>query len=85
MRHPRRPNFTKPRNIAFSCFLIEKPYYLSSDMLSSCLLVIHDARRSCKNDKAKLSGGQELYNPFFEIGDANIVARGDDTGFVDPT
>lgn len=54
-------------------------------MLSSCLLVIHDARRSCKNDKAKLSGGQELYNPFLEIGDANIVARGDDTGFVDPT
>lgn len=54
-------------------------------MLSSRLLVIHNARRSRKNDKAKLSGRQKLYDPFFEIGDANIVARGDDTGLVDPS
>jgi len=51
-------------------------------MLPSRFLVIHDSRRSCQNDIAELTRGQQLDNPFLKVADADVVAGGDDAGFV---
>lgn len=40
-----------------SCASVEEAYNLSSNMLSSRLLMIHDTRGSCENDKAELTRG----------------------------
>lgn len=47
------------------------------------LLVVHDPTARRQDDVPKLSARQELDDPFLEIGDADVVARGDDAGFVD--
>lgn len=52
-------------------------------MLPPRLLVVHDTRRSCKDDVSELTGWEELDDPLLEIGDADIVAGRDDAGFVD--
>ena len=52
-------------------------------MLPPRLLMIHDARRGCKHNVTELTRGQQLDNPLLKVGDTDIVARGDDAGFVD--
>ena len=44
--------------------------------------MVHNARRCRKNNVAKLTRREELDNPFLEVGDAHVVPRRDDTGFV---
>ena len=63
--------------------LIKEPDDLSGDMLPPRLLVIHDTRRGCKHNETELTRWQQLDNPLLKVGDADIVARGDDAGFVD--
>lgn len=63
-------------------FLIEETNDLSCDVLASCLLVVHDTGRGCKHDVSELTGWQELDNPLLEIGEADVVSWGDDTGLV---
>ena len=65
--------------------LIEKPNYLPSDMLSPCLLVVHDASTCGQHHVAELSARQELYYPFLQIAELDIVARRDDTSLIEST
>jgi len=51
-------------------------------MLPSRFLMVHDPRRGCQNDIAELTRGQQLDNPFLKVADADVVAGGDDAGFV---
>lgn len=45
--------------------------------------MIHDTRGGCENDKTELTRGQKLYDPFFEIGYADVVSGRYDASFVD--
>lgn len=53
-------------------------------MLSSRLLVIHNAGRSGEDDEAELTRRKELDDPLFEIRDPDVVARRDDSGLIKP-
>jgi hypothetical protein len=45
-------------------------------------LMVHNTSRSCEHDISKLTRRQELHNPLLEIGETDIVSRGDDTSLV---
>ena len=63
--------------------LVEETNNLSSDVLAAGLLVVHDAGRGGQDDIAELTGGQQLDDPVLEVGQADVVAGGDDTGLVE--
>lgn len=44
--------------------------------------MVHDAGRGGQDDVAELTGRQQLDNPLLEIGQADVVAGGDDGGLV---
>ena len=52
-------------------------------MLTTGLLLVHDASRGGENDVAELTGREQLDNPLLELGEANVVAGGDDTALVE--
>lgn len=52
-------------------------------MLTSGLLLVHDALGSGQDDVAELTSGKELDNPLLELGEADVVAGGDDTALVE--
>lgn len=52
-------------------------------MLPAGLLVVHDSGRGGQDDIAELTGGQQLDDPLLEVGQADVVAGGDDTGLVE--
>lgn len=52
-------------------------------MLPLGLLVVHDSGRGGEDDVAELTRGQQLDNPLLDIGEADVVAGGDDTGLVE--
>lgn len=56
---------------------------LSSDVLPSGLLVVHDAGRGGQDDVPELTRGQEPDDPFLKVGDLDRVAGGDAAGLVD--
>lgn len=62
--------------------LVEEPDDFARDVLSSRLLVVHDAGRGGEHDEAELTRRQELDDPFLEVTDTHVVAGGDDAGFV---
>ena len=67
------------------CFVHEEalPNNLSSDMLSSSLLVVHDSGRSCQDNVSELTRRQQLDNPFLKVRYSNVVSWGDDASLVD--
>ena len=65
--------------------LVEEADNLASNVLPSCLLVVHDTSRGGQDNVAKLTGGQQAHNPLLEIGQADVVAGRDDTGLVETT
>lgn len=63
--------------------LVKEADDLACDVLSSRLLVIHDAGGRGEDDVAKLTRWQELDNPLLHVTELNVVARADDTGLVE--
>lgn len=63
--------------------LVEETNNLSCNVLATGLLVVHDTGRGGENHVSELTGWQELDNPLLEIGQADVVAGGDDTGLVE--
>ena len=45
--------------------------------------MVHDTSRGGQDDIAELTGGQQLDDPLLEIGQADVVAGGDDTSLVE--
>jgi hypothetical protein len=64
-------------------FLIEEANDLAGDVLAAGLFVVHDAGRGCQHDVAELTGGQQLDDPLLKVGQADVVAGGDDTSLVE--
>ena len=62
--------------------LVEEADDLAGDVLPSRLLVVHDAGRGGQDDVAELTGRQQLDNPLLQVGQADVVAGGDDSGLV---
>lgn len=62
--------------------LVEEANDLARDVLASGLLVVHDTGRGGQDDVAELTGREQLDNPLLELGEADVVAGGDDTGLV---
>ena len=52
-------------------------------MLSSRLLVVHDAGGGGEDDVAELTRWKELDNPLLEVAELDVVARADDAGLVE--
>jgi len=70
-------------NATFPPHLVEEADDLSSHVLASCLLVVHNTSGSCENNVAELTRWQELDNPLLKICQANVVSWGDDTSLVE--
>jgi hypothetical protein len=64
--------------------LVEEANDLSRYMLSSRLLVIHDASRGSENDVAKLTGWKQLNDPLLHVSELHVVSGRDDTSLVQP-
>lgn len=45
--------------------------------------MVHDTSRGGQDDVAELTGREQLDNPLLELGEADVVAGGDDTGLVE--
>jgi hypothetical protein len=75
-------NSRLPDVIASSC-LVEESNDLACDMLSSCLLMVHNASACRQDNVAELSTWQQLHHPFFQISQLNVVAWRDDTSLVE--
>ena len=52
-------------------------------MLSSRLLVVHDARAGGEDNVAELTRRKQLDNPLLEVYQGHIVARRDDTRLIE--
>jgi hypothetical protein len=65
------------------CHLVEETDDLSCDVLTSCLLMIHDTSRGSEDNVSKLTRWQELDDPLLKIGETNIVSWGNDTSLVE--
>ncbi len=63
--------------------LVEEPNDLSSNVLASSLLVVHDAGRGGEDHVSELTRWQKLHNPLLEIAETDVVAGGDDTSLVE--
>jgi hypothetical protein len=44
--------------------------------------MIHNPGRGSENDVSELTGRKKLDDPFFEIAELDVVARGDNATFV---
>lgn len=62
--------------------LVEESNDLSSDMLATSLLVVHNTSRGREHNVTELTRRQQLDNPFLEVAQLNVVARADDAGLV---
>jgi hypothetical protein len=63
-------------------YSVEESEDLSSDMLPSSLLVIHDTSTGRQNNVTELTRWKELDDPFLEIRQLHVEARADATSLV---
>ena len=64
-------------------FLVEEPNYLARYVSAPSTFVVKDSRRRREHNVTELTRWQELDDPLLKIGNTDVVARGDDAGFVD--
>jgi hypothetical protein len=70
-------------NIAFCRSLEEETKDLASQVLSACLLVIHDTSGSGHDDVAELTRRKQSRAVLLEVADMNVEAGRDDAALVD--
>jgi nitrogen regulatory protein PII len=63
--------------------LVEETDDLSSNVLATSLLVVHDTGRGGEDDVSELTRGEEFDNPLLEVTELDVVAGGDDTSLVE--
>ena len=63
--------------------LVKESDDLASNVLASCLFVIHNASACGQDDVTELTRRQQLHDPFLEITELDIVAGRDDTSLVE--
>ena len=54
----------------------------SSDVLSLCLVVVHDAVGGGQDDASELSGGEDVGDELLEVLKLQVVSGGDDSALV---
>jgi hypothetical protein len=62
--------------------LVEETQNLSSNVLSSCLFMIHDTSTGSKNNETELTRWQKFDDPFLEILQLDVETRADTTSLV---
>jgi hypothetical protein len=70
-------------NMPMKDLLVEESNDLTSNVLPSCLLVVHDTSAGGQDDVTELTRWQQLYDPLLEVTELNIVAGRDNTGLVE--
>jgi len=65
--------------------LVEEPQDFSSNMFSSCLLMIHNPSTRRQNNIPNTSSWQKLIDPFLKIRKTDIESGGDDAAFIETT
>jgi len=63
--------------------LVEETNDLSCNVLASCLLVVHNTSRCCKNHVSELTRWEKLDNPLLEIAETDVISWRDDTSLVE--
>ena len=63
-------------------FSVEETENLTTDMLCSGFLVVHDTLVSGQNNKTELSGGEDLVNKVLEVLELEVETGGDNTTLV---
>lgn len=69
----------------FIFHLEEEAQNLASQMFSSGLFMIHNTAGGGQNNIAKLTRGQQVVGPLFNVVDGNIEAGRDDTALIQAT
>jgi hypothetical protein len=63
--------------------LVEESQNLASDMLSPCLLVVHDTRRCSQDNMTELTRRQKVDDPLLQVRELDVIAWRDDTTLVE--
>lgn len=61
---------------------VEVAEHLATNVLATGLFMVHNALVSGEDDKAELSGGEDLVNDLLEVFEGQIEAGGDDAALV---
>merc|ERR1719153_989753 len=61
----------------------EESKNLSTEMLPSCFLVVHDSSRCGQDNLSKLSGWEEVVCPLLDVSNHDIKPRRDDSTLVE--
>jgi hypothetical protein len=67
----------------YTRFLVDETKDLTSNVLSSGLLVVHDTSRGGQDDVTKLSRGQQVGDPLLDVVDTDVESWRDDTNLVE--
>lgn len=78
-------SFMHDGNARCTLCLIEETDDLASNVLSSGLLVVHDASAGGEDNVAELTRWQQFDDPLLEIAELAVVSRRDDTSLVETT
>lgn len=65
--------------------LIKVSQDFASSVFPSCLFVVHDATTAGKDDVTKLTGGQQVLGPVFQVIHFDVEARRDNATLVKPS
>lgn len=63
--------------------LVEVTQNLTTGVLPTCLVVVHDAGGGGQNNDTERTGGQQLLHPLLDTAQGNVEAGRDDAALVD--
>ena len=69
-------------SIYYNPYLVDETQNLARNVLSSGLLVVHDARRSGQDHVTKLSGRQQVIGPSLDVADFDVESGGNHSTLV---
>jgi hypothetical protein len=78
-----RKNCVKGQYLPCNRIRLHLPNYLARNVFSSSFLVVHNTGRCSEDDVSELTRRQKFNDPLLEIRNPHIVARADNTSFVD--
>ena len=65
--------------------LVEESQDFACHVLPSRFFVVHDPGRCCEHNVPKLTGWQQLHDPFLHVTELDVESWRDDTGLVQST
>lgn len=65
--------------------LVKVTQDLATSVLATGFLMVHNASRGSQDDKAKLTRGEQVFNPVFHLWNLDVKAGRDNTTLVEAT